>query len=316
MQKIVATRYSRLQKQKVTVRHPWDFTDYHFGIYWDSWAHADQMATDGEGIFKLGDRWKTQVIGGETAYDWGNFQTQPGLNPTDTVKNAVHREFLINSIRRLHGNYIGWVAGYDRQDEAAVAGAAQVQAALGYRLVITEATLPSQLRTAQDFDVSLTIRNDGSTPLYADWPLEVSLLDVKTRQPVWKNSFTGVSTSKWLPGDDWDEVAQRYRVAPLAHRVSGRFRLPAQIANGEYYLAVALLDPAGKLPAARFAIANYFNGGRQPLARIGVGVVAHDHALQTQAFDNPNGDRSLHYMVNNSAPQRSNEKKNPSNPAS
>jgi hypothetical protein len=170
--------------------------------------------------------------------------------------------------------------------------------------------------TAQDFDVSLTIRNDGSTPLYADWPLEVSLLDVKTRQPVWKNSFTGVSTSKWLPGDDWDEVAQRYRVAPLAHRVSGRFRLPAQIANGEYYLAVALLDPAGKLPAARFAIANYFNGGRQPLARIGVGVVAHDHALQTQAFDDPNGDRSLHYMVNNSAPQRSNEKKNPSNPAS
>jgi hypothetical protein len=309
MQKIMGDAFTAAFKsKKVTVRHPWDFTGYRFGIYWDSWAHADQMATHGEGIFKLGNRWKTQVIGGETAYDWGNYKTQPGLNPTDTVKTAVHRNFLINSIRRLHGNYIGWVAAYDRQDDAAVAGAAQVQAALGYRLVIPEATLPSQLRAAQDFDVTLTIRNDGSTPFYADWPLEVSLLDVKTRQPVWKNTFAGVSTSNWLPGDNWDEATQSYRVAPLKHRVSGRFRLPAHIAQGEYYLAVALLDPDGNLPAARFAIANYFDGGRQPLARVGVGVAAHDSTLRTQPFDDPNADRTLHYLVKTWAPQRTSDK--------
>jgi hypothetical protein len=143
----------------------------------------------------------------------------------------------------------------------------------------------------------LTIRNDGSTPFYADWSLEITLLDAKTRQPVWKNTFPGVSTSNWLPGDDWDEVAQRYSVAPLTHRVSGRFRLPAHIVKGEYYLAVALLDPAGNLPAARFAIPNYFNGGRHPLARIGVGVAARDAALKTQTFDDPNADRTLHYFV-------------------
>jgi hypothetical protein len=310
MQKIMGDAFSAaFTNKKVTVRHPWDFTDYRFGIYWDSWAHADQMATHGEGILKLGDRWKTQIIGGETAYDWGNYKTQPGLSPTETVKTAIHREFLINSIRRLHGNYIGWVAAYDRQDEAAVAGAAQVQAALGYRLVITEATLLPQLRPTQDFDVTLMIRNDGSTPLYADWPLEVALLDVKTRQPVWKNTFPKVSTSSWLPGDDWDEAAQRYRVAPLAHRVSGRFRLPAHIASGEYYLAVALLDPAGGKPSVRFATANYFKGGRHPLARVGLGLMAQDPTLKTQAFDDPNADRSLHYVVHGSPPAQDHEAK-------
>lgn len=313
MQKIMGDAFSAAFKnKKVTVRHPWDFAGYRFGVYWDSWAHADQMATHGEGIFKLGDRWKTQVIGGETAYDWGNYKTQPGLNPTDTVKTAAHREFLINSIRRLHANYLGWVAGYDRQDAAAAAGAAQVQAAFGYRFVITQATLPSQLNPAQNFDITLTVRNDGSTPLYADWPLEVSLLDAKTQQPVWKSTFPGVSTSRWLPGDDWDETAQRYRVAPLIHRVSGRFRLPGHIAKGECFLAVALLDPAGNLPAARFAITNYFHGGRQPLARVGVSVVAHDPALQTQTFDDPNADRTLRYLVNNSTLQRISDDKNPS----
>jgi hypothetical protein len=155
MQKVMGDAFTAaFKKKKVTVRHPWEFTDYRFGVYWDSWAHADQMATHGEGIFKLGDRWKTQVIGGETAYDWGNHKTQPGLNPTETVKQAVHREFLINSIRRLHCTYLGWVAGYDRQDAEAAAGAAYVQAAFGYRLVITQATLPSQLRTRQDFNVT------------------------------------------------------------------------------------------------------------------------------------------------------------------
>jgi hypothetical protein len=167
------------------------------------------------------------------------------------------------------------------------------------------------LRPAHDFNVAVTIRNDGSTPLYADWPLEVSLLDVKTRQPVWKNTFAGVSTSKWLPGDNWDEVTQRYRIAPLTHRVNGRFRLPAHIAKGEYYLALALLDPAGNLPAARFAIANYFNGGRQPLARVGVGVAARDSTLKTQTFDDPNADRTLRYLNYNSAPQRPNDKNPP-----
>ncbi len=54
------------------------------------------MKTHGAGIEKLGPRWKTAPTGGETAYDWGNYRTQPGDNPNDTLSDPAHRRFLIN----------------------------------------------------------------------------------------------------------------------------------------------------------------------------------------------------------------------------
>jgi hypothetical protein len=40
MQQLLGDAFTAAFKnKKVTVRHPWEFTDYEFGIYWDSWAH-------------------------------------------------------------------------------------------------------------------------------------------------------------------------------------------------------------------------------------------------------------------------------------
>ncbi|MBM3212471.1 DUF4874 domain-containing protein, partial [Candidatus Poribacteria bacterium] len=64
MQKLLGDAFSKAFKNKlVMVRHPWDFNDYSFGIYWDSWAHIQQMRTHGQGIAELGDRWKTVPMG-------------------------------------------------------------------------------------------------------------------------------------------------------------------------------------------------------------------------------------------------------------
>jgi hypothetical protein len=62
-------------------------------------------------------------------------------------------------------------------------------------------------------------------------------------------------------------------------------------------LALAILDPAGELPCARFAVVNYFNGGRHPIGRIGAGVAVARPELDEREFDDLRADRSLHYVV-------------------
>ena len=65
MQKLLGDAFTRaFPNKKVMVRHPWDFKDYGFGIYWDSFAHPQQMKTHGAGIEKISPRWRTAPIGG------------------------------------------------------------------------------------------------------------------------------------------------------------------------------------------------------------------------------------------------------------
>ena len=296
MQKLLGDAFTKaFRNKKVMVRHPWDFKDYAFGIYWDSWAHHDQMATHGAGIEKIAPRWKVAPIGGETAYDWGRFRVQPGDNPDDTLSDPVHRRFLIDTIRRLHCNHLGWVANYDPKNEKSRTGAEEVQRAFGYRFVLDEVRYPASVVPGRSFAVSFVVRNLGSTPLYYPWPVEASLLDPSTRAPVWTGIFKDADPRSWMPGDSWDEKAQAYAEKPAPVTVRGEFPLPSSLSSGEKILALALLDPGGRLPAARFSVVNYFKGGRHPLGRIGVGAAPPKVELDPSIFDDPSQDRSLRY---------------------
>ena len=297
MQKLMGDAFTRaFPNKKVAVRHGWDFKDYTFGIYWDSWAHI-QQTNHAEGILKLGKRWQTQPIGGETAYDWGRFREQPGDNPNDTLSDPVHRKYLIDSIRQLHCSSLGWVANYDADNVAANAGAEEVQRAFGYRFEITEAQFPTRLNAEQRFPIRVSLRNTGSSPLYADWPLQLSLLDETTRKPVWQSTFNRAKTSTWLPGDDWDAQAGRYRIAAQVYQLRGEFQIPRTLPRAKYFLALSILDPAGNVPAVQLATANYFRGGLHPLGRVGVGIGADDVNLQNVKFDDSNDDRRLRYFA-------------------
>jgi hypothetical protein len=59
-------------------------------------------------------------------------------------------------------------------------------------------------------------------------------------------------------------------------------------------LALAILDPAGMLPSARFAITNYWNGGRHPIGKVGVGVTVANPQLDESQFNDLKADNSLH----------------------
>jgi hypothetical protein len=277
----------------VMIRWPNTYNDdkYNFGYYWDSFAHQDQEYY----AYRLKNttpRWKTAVIGGETAYNWGNADIQPGKSPDESLKNPVHRTFVIDHVRTLHANHVGWIANYSQDNEGVRAGADLVQKALGYRFVISEITYPKKVALGDPCCISFKVKNTGSSPFYYNWPLEVSLLDPKTKEVVWKQKCHDVDIRKWMPGDEWDKAAQGYRTPAEDNLVNQTLKISG-IPEGEYFLSLAILDPAGDRPCVRFAIKNYYKGGRHPMGRVGVNRTIDSFNLS--GFDDIQGDRSLSY---------------------
>lgn len=73
MEKILGDAFAKAFKnKKVMVRYAYEFKDYEFGIYWDSWSQPQEIVRGYEEMKKLGDRWKTQPIGGEITWNWGD----------------------------------------------------------------------------------------------------------------------------------------------------------------------------------------------------------------------------------------------------
>jgi len=317
MQEIMSEVFLRaFPDRQVSVRHPWrGFRPGKFGVYWDSWGHWQQMWAQGRLIAELNEDgyWKSNYIGGEVAYDWGLWEIQPGRTHTDTVALPVHREYMINSIRWLHGTQLRWISGYDRSVPEARAGGERIQKVLGYRFVIEKADFPRRIDAGAPFEVELTVRNEGAAPFYYDWPLELSLLDPETLQPVWRSTFEGVDIREWLPGSgwpapewrsidvwpewagDWPEGSLAYANPPRLN--SARSGFTAGVPDGEYILAVSILDPAGKAPAVRFATRNYLRGGRHPIGFLAVGEGESRPLPADFKFDDPYEDRSLGFEL-------------------
>jgi len=160
--------------------------------------------------------------------------------------------------------------------------------------------------------VSFTVRNTGSSPFYYNWPVELSLLDEQTHQPVWRETFTGVDIRQWLPGDRWmqfanwdatrghfvlDDRPPRYEIPAAANQVRGRFVPQRNLRRGTYILALAILDPASMTPSCRFANENYFTGGRHPMGRIGLGKDVEEVGLAQSSFNDPATDTSIGYLA-------------------
>jgi len=313
MQRVVGEAFAKAFKNKlVSVRHPWqEFSGHGFGWYWDSWAHYQQMWAHGHQVAKLNRKglWKKTYIGGEVAYNWGDWKIQAGKTATDSVSKAIHRDYVIHSIRWLHCTQLRWISKYDRSNPEAVKGAEEIQKAFGYRFVLNEV----RFSASDSLNVAFTVTNEGSAPFYYPWPVEVSLLDMKTRKPVWRATFQGVDIRTWLPGDGWTEPTWKpyakwpgkvgewktgkpgWRTEPRANTVTGRFKVEAPA--GRYILALGVLDPAGNLPSLRFATANYINGGRHPIGVVALGKGKTGPLPPGFRFDDPHEDRRLRYIA-------------------
>ncbi|NBB78224.1 MAG: DUF4832 domain-containing protein [Verrucomicrobia bacterium] len=317
MQQILGDAFAKaFRNKKVSVRHNWkSFTEYPFGVYWDSWGHYDQMGNQGKGIAEHNrseNRYLDSYVGGEVAYDWGQWKIQPGETATHSVSLPRHRNFIINSIRWLHGTQLRWIANYDYNDPKAAAGAEEIQKVFGYRFVLNEVRVSMRELLTVSFDVT----NEGSAPFYYNWPVEVALLKPETLEPVWRSTFQDIDIRTWHPGREWTEPDwarvggwREYDInenwnstgvtgwthPPVSQTVKGCFEV--DVPPGIYVLSLAVLDPAGNQPSLRFATANYIQGGRHPVALVNPATQQTGRLPEGFPFDDLSGDSNLRYQV-------------------
>jgi hypothetical protein len=214
------------------------------------------------------------------------------------MKVPAYRHYMIDKIRRYHASYLGWISNYDATDSTVLEGAVELQKVFGYRFVIESLSYPLTALPGGNLELKLTVRNTGSAPFYLDWPVAVALLDPNTRKPVWSAPLVGVDIRRWSPGEDWDSEASAYRRPAPPQHAAGSATLPNDLKQGDYILALAILDrQGGMVPSVRFAAKNYFRGGWHPFGFIGVGRTPREAALRNIAFDSPAFDSGLSYQV-------------------
>jgi len=262
--------------KKLMVRYPETFLDYEIGFYWDSFALPDN-ADCGERIMQR-DLWRTQMISGETAYDWGD-RSLLGNTPNETLSRNDSTEYVIGWIKDTGASSLGWISDYSGIDQTIRDNAAYMQKTLGYRFVVTSAMYPTVVEPGAGLPLSLTVANVGSAPFYYQWPVQMSLMNEK--REIMYSDFIHVDIRNWIPG-------RTYKVWEV-------FEIPEDLKKGEYIIALAILDPAGFVPSLRFANMNYFSGGYTPLGRIGIGKEPSEFELFN--FDSLYYDRSLYYTT-------------------
>ena len=301
MEKILGDAFAKAFKnKKVMVRYAYEFKDYEFGIYWDSWSQPQEIVRGYEEMKKLGDRWKTQPIGGEITWNWGDLARFKSFE--EVVADKDTREYVMEQIRNLHCNHLGGITWADFNEPEFRKNAEILQKAMGYRFIINEFSYPKEIKAGAQFPISFKVVNTGSSPFYYNWPVEVALLDPESHQKVWGKILEEVNISEWMPGDNWSVDEHKYQIAPPTYHIRKNISIDAPIAKGKYILALTVLDPAGMQPSLRFANENYFEGGYHPMGYIGIDESVADTRLNPDLFFDIQSDKSLKYQLKQPVP--------------
>lgn len=277
------------------VRYAYEFKDYEFGIYWDSWAIDEEKVRGYEEMKKLGDRWKTQPIGGEITWNWGSLYKFDSFE--EVVADEKTRDLVVQQIRDLHCNHLGGITWADFNDPTFEPNAELLQKTMGYRFVLSNFSYPTNIKQNEPFKISFDVVNTGSSPFYYDWPVEIALLNAQTQEVVWSKTLQTPKTSQWMPGDNWDNSQKVYTQPAAINHIEEELTLDKKIDTGDYIISIAVLDPAGMLPSLRFAIQNYFEGGRHPMGHVGINTEPIYFEIPVSNFSDMRQDKTLKYKL-------------------
>ncbi len=125
------------------------------------------------------------------------------------------------------------------------------QKKMGYRFVLRKLTYPAVLEPKTELSFTSWWDNQGVAPCYRKFPLALRLKSDQHTEVL----PTDADITAWLPGDNLFDSA---------------VTVPANVPQGTYELALAMLDPHSKQPKVRLAIAGRGDDGWYPLGKIKV----------------------------------------------
>ena len=188
---------------------------------------------------RMPDFWKTNYSGGEFSHG--------------DVLRAVDDDSIMDTISFINDSHTSWLGPcspcdlLDGDFDAYTyeANIHYLQRIMGYRFSVKSASYTPSVAAGGKLKVKFSWRNTGVAPFYYNWPVEVSLLD-KTGKVV-ASTVTNDDIRKWLPGESINMTAT--------------IKVPEDLANGVYTVAVAILDPDTMKPAIHLAM----EGGNKDL---------------------------------------------------
>jgi hypothetical protein len=280
------------------------YTNYYsFGMYWDAFAWSSEMRKGGLDTFNLiknAKLWQNQPILGEVAFNVNyvnihDYDDYPDLAWPQNSQHAIHDtltdelsfDYLRDYIKATHATALSWISTYNKNDQQELRAAQKLQKEMGYRFVLEDAKFNSFVGDDRKLSFSFGVKNVGSAPFYYNWPVEVSLLDIDSKKVVFKKQLDNVDIRDWQPGDDWDFQNNRYKTEAKTYIVNDSIEIPKELKEGEYILSLAILDPSSMKPALKFAVTNYYKGGRTALGVVGVNRVPSN---ELSSFDDIIGD--------------------------
>jgi hypothetical protein len=273
--------------------------DFPFGFYQDSFGF-ESYCSELNAVAGLdhSNRWKYAMMSGEIRAEGNPIMT---MKAVDNLRGRS-LETLLDWTRTAHSSIIGWDHNLpDLEIPAGSPGGEAMRQALGYHFVITRYQQPLRVEPGGMLDLSFSVKNTGSAPFYYPWPVQVALVDERTRQTVFSQTLTE-DIRQWLPGTVWDAKAKTYRQAAGTRDVTARLALPSSLPTGAYMITLAILNPdGGNLPGVRFEIQNYWSGGLHPMGRLGVGTDVRYPAADSATFFTDAIDPTVRYRVDKPA---------------
>jgi thiol-disulfide isomerase/thioredoxin len=122
---------------------------------------------------------------------------------------------------------------------------------MGYRFVLRKFEYPAAVEREGGLAFRSIWENKGVAPIYRNYPVALRLKGANSTSVL----ITGADIRKWLPGDN-----------TLDHMLY----LPAGVKEGEYDLALALVDPVSHQPKVKLAIDGAGDDGWYPMGKLRV----------------------------------------------
>jgi PKD repeat protein len=210
---------------------------------------------------------------------WGNMQWQNRISPAGMYAQRISGASAQNAWRNAplamevcwtmsHWVNQGWDTNYILQwaidnhvsqvhnknsavPASMMAGVNNLLAKIGYRYVLKKVTHAASARAGDTMTISLDMLNKGNAPSYANHRLGVQIR--RQDGSVASTIITPTQVKNWMPG---------------AFIADQNVTLPSNLADGQYTIAVGIVDPANGQPKVQLASAGKDAQGWYPLTTL------------------------------------------------